>query len=114
MGKQVCVLCYIFDSKISFLLQDLPPEHVRKIIKDHGDISNRKFRNDKCVHLSALKDVPHAVMKLLKNIPHPWERARKVPVLYHITGAIAFVNEIHCIIEPVYHAQWSTIWLAMR
>ena len=24
--------------------QELPPEHVRKIVKDHGDMSNRKFR----------------------------------------------------------------------
>lgn len=53
--------------------QDLPPEHIRKIIKDHGDMSNRKFRNDKRVHLGALKYVPHAVMKLLENIPCPWE-----------------------------------------
>jgi pre-mRNA-processing factor 8 len=51
----------------------LPPEHIRKIIKDHGDMSNRKFRNDKRVHLGALKYVPHAVMKLLENIPAPWE-----------------------------------------
>ncbi|KIM58175.1 hypothetical protein SCLCIDRAFT_28212 [Scleroderma citrinum Foug A] len=100
-------------SYINMGKQDLPPEHVRKIIKDHGDISNHKFHNNKRVHLSALKDMPHAVMKLLKNIPHPWERACKVPVLYHITGAITFVNEIHHVIKPVYHAQWSTIWLAM-
>ena len=53
--------------------QELPPEHIRKIIKDHGDMSNRKFRNDKRVHLGALKYVPHAVMKLLENIPCPWE-----------------------------------------
>jgi pre-mRNA-processing factor 8 len=33
-----------------------------------------------------------AVMKLLENIPLPWEQVRKVPVLYHITGAITFVN----------------------
>ena len=52
---------------------DLPPEHVRKILKDHGDMSNRKFRNDKRVHLGALKYVPHAVLKLLENIPCPWE-----------------------------------------
>ncbi|KIM55121.1 hypothetical protein SCLCIDRAFT_30555 [Scleroderma citrinum Foug A] len=58
-------------SYINMGKQDLPPEHVHKIIKDHGDISNCKFCNDKRVHLSALKDVPHAVMKLLKNIPHP-------------------------------------------
>ncbi|KAI0338909.1 pre-mRNA-processing-splicing factor [Trametopsis cervina] len=94
--------------------QDLPPEHVRKIIKDHGDMSNRKFRNDKRVHLGALKYVPHAVMKLLENIPYPWEQVREVPVLYHITGAITFVNEIPRVIEPVYHAQWSSMWLAMR
>ena len=49
----------------------MPPEHVRKIIKDHGDMSNRKFPNDKHVHLGALKYVPHAVMKLLENIPYP-------------------------------------------
>lgn len=36
-------------------------------------MSNRKFRNDKRVHLGALKYVPHAVMKLLENIPAPWE-----------------------------------------
>lgn len=36
-------------------------------------MSNRKFRNDKRVHLGALKYVPHAVMKLLENIPMPWE-----------------------------------------
>ncbi len=23
---------------------DMPPEHVRKIIKDHGDMTSRKFR----------------------------------------------------------------------
>ena len=77
-------------------------------------MSNRKFRNDKRVHLGALKYIPHAVMKLLENIPYPWEQVREVPVLYHITGAITFVNEIPRVIEPVYHAQWSTMWLAMR
>ena len=53
--------------------QEMPPEHVRKIIKDHGDMSNRKYRADKRVHLGALKYLPHAMMKLLENIPMPWE-----------------------------------------
>lgn len=35
--------------------QQLPPEHLRKVIRDHGDMSNRKFRQDKRVHLGALK-----------------------------------------------------------
>jgi pre-mRNA-processing factor 8 len=39
-------------------------------------MSNRKFRNDKRVHLGALKYIPHAVMKLLENIPCPWEVCR--------------------------------------
>ncbi|ETO18630.1 hypothetical protein RFI_18631 [Reticulomyxa filosa] len=52
----------------------MPPEHVRKIIKDHGDMSNRKFRHDKRVYLGALKYVPHAVLKLLENMPMPWEQ----------------------------------------
>ena len=73
--------------------EDMPAEHVRKIIKDHGDMSSRKYRHDKRVYLGALKFVPHAVYKLLENMPMPWEQVRNVPVLYHVTGAITFVNE---------------------
>ena len=51
-------------------------EHVRKIIRDHGDMSSRKFRHDKRVYLGALKFVPHAVYKLLENMPMPWEQVR--------------------------------------
>ena len=56
---------------------------------------------------SALKYMPHAVLKLLENMPMPWEQIRDVHVLYHITGAITFVNEIPWVIEPVYIAQWG-------
>lgn len=42
------------------------------------------------------------------------QQVREVPVLYHITGAITFVNEIPRVIEPVFQAQWATMWLAMR
>ncbi|EFA79942.1 pre-mRNA processing factor 8 [Heterostelium album PN500] len=34
--------------------EDMPPEHLRKIIKDHGDMSSKKFRHDKRVYLGAL------------------------------------------------------------
>ncbi|KAJ1859415.1 pre-mRNA-splicing factor 8 [Coemansia sp. RSA 638] len=93
---------------------DMPPEHLRKIIKDHGDMSARKYRHDKRVYLGALKYVPHAVLKLLENMPMPWEQVREVPVLYHVTGAITFVNEVPWVIEPVYMAQWATMWIMMR
>ncbi|KAJ2804548.1 hypothetical protein H4R21_001603, partial [Coemansia helicoidea] len=93
---------------------DMPAEHLRKIIRDHGDMSARKFRHDKRVYLGALKYMPHAVLKLLENMPMPWEQVREVPVLYHVTGAITFVNEIPWVIEPVYMAQWGTMWIMMR
>jgi hypothetical protein len=37
-----------------------------------------------------------------------------VKVIYHITGAITFVNEIPWVIEPLYIAQWGTMWIMMR
>lgn len=94
--------------------EDMPPEHIRKIIRDHGDMTSRKYRHDKRVYLGALKYMPHAVLKLLENMPMPWEQIRDVQVLYHITGAITFVNEIPWVIEPVYIAQWGTMWIMMR
>ena len=56
---------------------------------------------------SALKYMPHAILKLLENMPMPWEQIRDCRVLYHITGAITFVDEIPWVIEPVYIAQWG-------
>ena len=87
---------------------------MRKIVKDHGDMSSRKFRHDKRVYLGALKYVPHAVYKLLENMPMPWEQVRHCEVIYHITGAITFVNETPKVIEPLYIAQWGTMWIMMR
>ena len=63
---------------------------------------------------TALKYVPHAVLKLLENMPPPWEQMRTVPVLYHITGAITFVNDTPRVVEPIYIAQWGTMWIMMR
>jgi pre-mRNA-processing factor 8 len=39
---------------------------------------------------------------------------RNVKTLYHITGAITFVNETPKVIEPIYRAQWGTMWIMMR
>jgi hypothetical protein len=58
--------------------EDMPPEHLRKIIRDHGDMSSRKYRHDKRVYLGALKYMPHAILKLLENMPMPWEQIRSV------------------------------------
>ncbi|KAI8848655.1 pre-mRNA processing factor 8 [Chytridium lagenaria] len=94
--------------------ENMPPEHIRKIIKDHGDMSSKKFRNDKRIYLGALKYVPHAVLKLLENMPMPWEQVREVSILYHVTGAITFINEVPWVVEPVFIAQWGSMWIMMR
>ena len=93
---------------------DMPQEHLRKIVKDHGDMSSRKFRHDKRVYIGALKYIPHAVYKLLENMPMPWESAKQVEVVYHVAGAITFVSETRKVIEPVFIAQWGSTWLMMR
>jgi pre-mRNA-processing factor 8 len=54
------------------------------------------------------------MMKLLENMPMPWEQVREVPVLYHLTGAITFVNQVPKVIEPVFIAQWASMWIMMR
>jgi len=93
---------------------DLPPEHLRKVFRDIGDVSQKKFTTDKRSYLGALKFMPHAVLKLLENMPMPWESRRDVKVLYHTNGCLTLVNEVPRVIEPVFHAQWAAMWLAMR
>ena len=93
---------------------DMPPEHLRKIVKDIGDVSQKKFSSDKRSYLGALKFMPHAVLKLLENMPMPWESAREVKVLYHVNGCLTLVNETPRVIEPIFHAQWATMWVCMR
>eukprot|EP00948_MAST-09A_sp_MAST-9A-sp1_P002883 g2883.t1 len=92
----------------------MPPDHLRKIMRDHGDLHSKKFRADRRVYLGALKYIPHALMKLLENMPMPWEQVREVKALYHVSGAITFVNEVPWVIEPVYLAQWGAMWIMMR
>ena len=40
---------------VSMQTIEMPVEHLRKIVRDHGDMSTRKFRNDKRIYLGALK-----------------------------------------------------------
>ena len=94
--------------------EKLPPDFLRKILQDHGDMSSKRFQSEKRLYLGALKYVPHALYKLLENIPMPWEAYKEVPVLFHMTGAISFVDHVPRVIEPVYRAQWGTAWLLMR
>ncbi|KAF2727175.1 putative pre-mRNA splicing factor [Polyplosphaeria fusca] len=93
---------------------DMPAEHLRKLFFDIADVSQKKHSTDKRAYLGALKFMPHAVLKLLENMPMPWESRRDVKVLYHTTGCLTMVNEVPRVIEPVFQAQWATMWLVMR
>ena len=96
---------------------ELPPEHLRKLMKDIGDFSihhTYSKKVDKRIYLGALKYIPFAIYKLLENIPMPWQDEKPVKVLYHITGAITFVNEIPRVIEPIYLAQWATMFTMIK
>ena len=55
-------------------------------------MTSRKYRHDKRVYLGALKYMPHALMKLLENMPMPWEQIRDVDVIYHITGGQSLIE----------------------
>ena len=93
----------------------MPPEHIRKILRDHGDMTaNKKYQSDSRAYLGALKYVPHAMFKLLENIPMPWESVKQVPVVYHTSGAITFVDAVPKVLEPHFIAQWACMWRAMR
>jgi len=94
--------------------EKMPADFLRKILQDHGDMSSKRFQTEKRIYLGALKYLPHALYKLMENLPMPWENYKEVPVLFHITGAICFVDETPRVIEPVYRAQWGTAWMMMR
>ena len=94
--------------------EEMSASSIRQAVKVHGDMTNKRFKNEKRVFLGALRFVPHAALKLLENLPMPWEQVRYVPVLYHITGAITFVNNVARVVEPIYIAQWATMWIMMR
>ena len=52
-------------------------------------MSSRKFRHDKRVYLGALKFVPHAVYKLLENMPMPWQQV----IFYRGWRAAVFIQD---------------------
>eukprot|EP00792_Barthelona_sp_PAP020_P004627 TRINITY_DN2246_c0_g1_i1.p1 TRINITY_DN2246_c0_g1~~TRINITY_DN2246_c0_g1_i1.p1 ORF type:complete len:2283 (-),score=561.88 TRINITY_DN2246_c0_g1_i1:22-6870(-) len=91
----------------------MPPEHIRKIIRDNGDLSTRT-KLDKRSYLGALPFLPLACLKLLENIPMPWETHRYVNVVYHKIGCLTIVNEVPRVIEPLFFAQWSSMWHALK
>lgn len=71
-GQAHCLI-YLHSMHHHCLLWDILADDL-DFVQDHGDMSSRKFRHDKRVYLGALKFVPHAVFKLLENMPMPWQQ----------------------------------------
>ena len=78
----------------------LPSDILRYTMKSNGDMSSRRLSSDKRTYLGALKYLPHAIYKIFENIPMPWEHSKQVNVIYHITGALTYIDEIPKVIEP--------------
>ena len=94
--------------------QEAPAEYLRKIVKDRGDMSDPKYRDQRRLFVGAMRYIPHALFKLFENMPAPWEAARQVDVVYHVAGALTIVSTVPSVVEPVYVAQWASAWTAMR
>lgn len=90
------------------------PTKLRNIIEKHRNMGSSDANADKRAYLGALKYLPHAVYKLLENIPHPWESEKLVEVLYHRTGAITFVDEVPKVDPAEFMAKWGQMWDQMR
>ncbi|EPY39064.1 pre-mRNA-processing factor 8 [Angomonas deanei] len=95
--------------------KDLQPvEFIRKIVKDNGDLSGKRFKTERKLCVSMLQYAPLALYKLLENMPMPWEEVRYVDVLYHVGGVLTIVDDTPKVAEPLYLAQWGSVWTKMR
>ncbi|KAH9601384.1 PRO8NT domain [Trypanosoma melophagium] len=93
---------------------DVPPEYLRKIVKDNGDLAGKRFNTERKLCVALLKYIPLALYKLLENMPMPWEEARYVNVVYHMGGVLTLVEDTPTVPEQLYLAQWGSMWTKMR
>lgn len=92
----------------------LPPEFIRRVLKEQGDLKGKKFREERRLLLGGMEYMPLAISKLLENMPMPWETTKYVNVVQHGTGALTIVDDTPTVSEAQYNAQWTSVWNAMR
>ncbi|KAG8345580.1 PRO8NT PrP8 N terminal domain [Trypanosoma vivax] len=93
---------------------EVPPEYLRKLVKDNGDLSGKRFNTERKLCVALLKYMPLALYKLLENMPMPWEEARYVNVVYHMNGILTLVDDTPMVPEQLYLSQWGSMWTKMR
>nr|BAS01665.1 splicing factor PRP8 [Lotharella vacuolata] len=99
--------------KIVIFTVEVSNEYVRNTIKYNFNLLKNK-KIDKNILISSLKYLPHAIYKLLENIPMPWVKKNFINILHHVSGSLSFVNEIPKVIEKIYFAQWGIMWKNMK
>jgi pre-mRNA-processing factor 8 len=92
----------------------VPPEVLRQTMREHGDMVDKRFQDERILYIGAARLMPYAIHKLLENMPMPWEEAKLVDVVYHRTGAITMITDTPKVVEPVFKAQWAATWTALR
>lgn len=92
----------------------VPPEYLRRVLKEQGALKGKKYREERRLLLGGMEYMPLALAKLVETIPMPWEVTRYVNVVQHATGAITLVDDTPTVSEPIYTAQWASVWQAMR
>ena len=107
--------CPDHTSKVHSTARDaLPVEYLRKLVRDNCDLTGKKNREERALHVSALRYLPQAIMKLWENIPMPWETVREATVAFHTTGALTIITETPKVLSSVFKAQWGAMWTRMR
>ena len=99
--------------RIIIFATEVSNEFIRNTIKYNFNLLKNK-NLDKKIFLSSLKYLPHAIFKLLENIPMPWVKSSFVNILHHVSGSLSFVNQIPTVIEKIYFAQWGIMWNSMK
>ncbi|KAK4538547.1 hypothetical protein CDCA_CDCA18G4572 [Cyanidium caldarium] len=115
----------IFGSDLVFYGTHTPPELLRRLVRlqveqalgtsgEAGASGAAAAAEDRRTLLQAMQYLPHAIFKLLQNMPMPHERLRQLPVLYHESGALALVDAVPRAPEAVWLAQCGVVWRALE
>eukprot|EP00759_Apiculatamorpha_spiralis_P013569 PhF_6_TR20377/c0_g1_i2/m.29357/K12856/PRPF8, PRP8; pre-mRNA-processing factor 8 len=92
----------------------LPPDHIRSLLKEQGDLRGTKNKELRNLYVGSMQYMPLAIYKFLENMPMPWESQRDVNVTYNVRGVLSLIDDTPKVAEPVYQAQWGSVWSAMR
>jgi len=93
---------------------EMPVEHLRRLKTNLYNYKKTQTGYDKKIYVASLKYIPHSILKLIENIPMPWNTVHIKKVIYHNSGSIGFINETPRVLEKIFYAKWGISWNLMR